>query len=96
MLTEPEAFDNIGSAGKMSLERKAVLVIADGLGDRAVEDGKTPLQLAKTPALDRLAKEGSTGLMSTLGRGIIPGSDTAHLALLGYEPHLYYKGIGPL
>ena len=96
LLTEPKAFDNITPARKMSLERKAVLVVVDGLGDRAVENGKTPLQLAKKPALDGLAKEGSTGLMSTLGRGIIPGSDTAHLALLGYEPNLYYKGRGPL
>jgi len=80
----------------MSLEKKAVLVVADGVGDRAVKNGKTPLQLAEKPTLDKLGKEGSTGLMSTLGRGIIPGSDTAHLALLGYEPHLYYKGRGPL
>ena len=79
----------------MSLEKKAVLVIVDGLGDRPVKDNKTPLQLAKKPVLDELAREGSTGLMSTLGRGIIPGSDTAHLALFGYDVGLYYKGRGP-
>jgi len=79
----------------MSLEKRVILVVVDGLGDRVVKDGKTPLQLADKPNLDRLAKEGSTGLMSTLGRGVIPGSDTAHLALLGYEPDLYYKGRGP-
>lgn len=79
----------------MSLEKRAILVVVDGLGDRVVKDGKTPLQLADKPILDKLAREGSTGLMSTLGRGIIPGSDTAHLALFGYEPDLYYKGRGP-
>ena len=79
----------------MSLEKKAVLVVVDGLGDRPVKDNKTPLQLAKKPVLDELAREGSTGLMSPLGRGIIPGSDTAHLALFGYDADLYYKGRGP-
>lgn len=79
----------------MSLEKKVILLVVDGLGDRVVKDGKTTLQLADKPILDELAREGSTGLMSTLGRGIIPGSDTAHLALFGYEPDLYYKGRGP-
>jgi len=79
----------------MSLEKKVILVVVDGLGDRVVKDGKATLQLADKPILDELAREGSTGLMSTLGRGIIPGSDTAHLALFGYEPRLYYKGRGP-
>jgi len=79
----------------LPLEKKVILVVVDGLGDRVVKDGKTTLQLANKPILDELAREGSTGLMSTLGRGIIPGSDTAHLAIFGYEPHLYYKGRGP-
>lgn len=77
------------------LEKKAIFVVVDGLGDRAVKDGKTPLQLAKKPVLDELAAKGCTGLMSTLGPGVIPGSDTAHLALFGYDPDVYYKGRGP-
>lgn len=77
------------------LEKKAILVIADGLGDRQVKEGKTSLQLAEKPVLDELAASGSTGVMSTLGPGIIPGSDTSHLALFGYEPEVYYKGRGP-
>ncbi|MBC7188866.1 2,3-bisphosphoglycerate-independent phosphoglycerate mutase [Candidatus Aerophobetes bacterium] len=77
------------------LEKKAIFLVVDGLGDRAVKEGKTPLQIAHKPLLDFLAKEGCTGLMSTLGPGIIPGSDTAHLALFGYEPQVYYKGRGP-
>ncbi len=79
----------------MYLEKKAILVVVDGLGDRMAKDGKTPLQLARKPVLDKLARGGSTGLMSTLGRGVIPGSDTAHLALFGYDPAIYYKGRGP-
>ena len=77
------------------IEKKALLVVVDGMGDRSVKDGKTPLQLATKPVLDGLAAKGATGLMSTIGPGIIPGSDTAHLALLGYDPDIYYKGRGP-
>ncbi|NQS90667.1 2,3-bisphosphoglycerate-independent phosphoglycerate mutase [Patescibacteria group bacterium] len=77
------------------IEKKAILVIVDGVGDRAVKDGKTPLQLANKPILDDLALKGATGLMSTIGIGIIPGSDTAHLALFGYDPKVYYRGRGP-
>ncbi len=76
------------------VEKKAIFTIIDGLGDRAVKDGKTPLQLANKPVLDDLARKGATGLMNTLGVGIIPGSDTAHLALFGYEPKIYYRGRG--
>ena len=70
----------------------------DGLGDRAVPqlDGKTPLQVAKTPVFDRLAKTGLNGIMDVIGPGITPGSDAAHLALFGYDPKVYYKGRGPL
>ena len=77
------------------LEKKAIFVVVDGMGDRVVKGGKTTLQLAKKPILDELATEGCTGLMYTLGPGIIPGSDTAHLALFGYDPEIYYKGRGP-
>ena len=79
----------------MPLEKRVILVVVDGLGDRAVNKGKTALGLADKPVLDKLACEGSTGLMSTLGRGVIPGSDTAHLAIFGYDPQLYYRGRGP-
>ena len=75
----------------------ALLLIADGLGDRRVPelDGKTPLEAAKTPTLDRLAAEGESGLMDPIGVGIRGGSDTGHLALLGYNPYEYYPGRGP-
>ncbi len=70
----------------------------DGVGDRPVPElgGKTPLQAAKTPVFDRLAKEGQNGLMDVISPGITPGSDTAHLALFGYDPIKDYPGRGPL
>ena len=70
---------------------KALLVIMDGLGDRT---DKTPLDLASTPVLDSFAKKGMTGLLYPIGIGFIPGSDTAHLAILGYDPFEFYKGRG--
>ena len=82
----------------MSDKKIAVLVVMDGLGDRPLNelDGKTPLQAAKTPTFDRLAREGQNGLMNVIGPGITPGSDTAHLALFGYDPIVEYPGRGPL
>lgn len=66
------------------------------MGDRPCKDyPKTPLETAKTPALDQLANRGLCGIMDTIGPGIRPGSDTAHLAIFGYDPYIYYKGRGP-
>lgn len=66
------------------------------MGDRPSKAfPRTPLDTAKTPALDQLAKLGICGIMDTIGPGIRPGSDTAHLALFGYDPFIYYKGRGP-
>jgi len=78
--------------------RRALLVICDGMGDRVEREfgGETPLGIAKTPTLDRLAASGSVGLMDPIGPGIRPGSDYATTALLGYDPHIYYTGRGGL
>jgi 2,3-bisphosphoglycerate-independent phosphoglycerate mutase len=57
-------------------------------------EGRTPLEEAKTPNMDRLAKEGQNGLMDVIAPGIAPGSDTAHLAILGYDPLEVYTGRG--
>ena len=82
---------------KMDSGKKILIVVMDGLGDRAVKelDYKTPLQYANTPNLDWFAKNGSTGIMDTIGPGIRPGSDTSHLAILGYDPFKVYTGRGP-
>jgi 2,3-bisphosphoglycerate-independent phosphoglycerate mutase len=74
---------------------KAILIIADGLGGRPSDfKGKTCLEAARTPNLDELARRGETGLVDPIGPGIRPGSDTSHLSLLGYDPHLVYSGRG--
>jgi len=77
---------------------KILFLVLDGVADRPCSElaGKTPLQAAKTPNLDAIAREGVCGIMDTIAPGIRPGSDTAHLALLGYDPHTYYTGRGPL
>ncbi|MBS3067413.1 2,3-bisphosphoglycerate-independent phosphoglycerate mutase [Candidatus Micrarchaeota archaeon] len=73
---------------------KAILFIIDGLGD--LPTPKTALQAAKKKNFDWLAKNGVCGLMSTIDRGITPGSDVSHLQLFGYDPKEYYPGRGPL
>jgi 2,3-bisphosphoglycerate-independent phosphoglycerate mutase len=74
---------------------KAVVFIIDGLGDRPNKQGNTPLKDAHTPTMDKMAKEGICGIMSAVDIGVGPGSDTAHLALLGYNPYTTYTGRGP-
>jgi 2,3-bisphosphoglycerate-independent phosphoglycerate mutase len=73
------------------------MLISDGLADRPVPelDGRTPLEAADTPSLDRIASEGECGQMDPIGPGIRAGSDTSHLALLGYDPFKVYTGRGP-
>jgi len=74
---------------------KGILVIADGLGGRPTDmDGLTCLEQAKTPVLDGLAETGALGLVDPIGPGVRPGSDTAHLSLLGYNPYEVYTGRG--
>ena len=80
------------------MNKKAILAIFDGLGDWPVAEfgGKTPLEAATTPNLDALAAESITGMLCSVGRGIAPGSDIAHLSLFGYAPETYYGGRGPI
>ncbi|BAI62017.1 2,3-bisphosphoglycerate-independent phosphoglycerate mutase [Methanocella paludicola SANAE] len=73
---------------------KILLIVLDGASDRPV-GGKTPLSEAGMRNLDKLAYGGINGIMDTVGPGIRPGSDTSHLAILGYDPHTYYTGRGP-
>lgn len=78
--------------------KKAILVICDGLGDKPIKelDNLTPLEAAYTPNIDYFTNQAETGAMYTLGRGVVPGSDVAHLALFGYKPEIYYSGRGPI
>ncbi|MCD6105774.1 MAG: 2,3-bisphosphoglycerate-independent phosphoglycerate mutase [Thermoplasmata archaeon] len=76
------------------MRKSVILLILDGAGDRPV-GGRTPLEVAETPNLDAIASRGECGMLSSVGRGIRPGSDTAHLALLGVDPFEYYTGRGP-
>ena len=77
---------------------KYVVVLGDGMADEPIAelDGKTPLAYAKTPMMDQLAATGEVGLAKTIPAGMKPGSDTANLAVLGYDPEKYYSGRSPL
>ena len=77
---------------------KYVVILGDGMADYPVPelDGKTPLQCAKHPNMDRLAEIGEFGLVKTVPDGMKPGSDTANLAVFGYDPKVYYSGRSPL
>ena len=77
---------------------KYVLVLGDGMADRPIEElgGRTPLEYAKTPTLDELSKVSEIGLVATIPEGMNPGSDTANLSVLGYNPRDYYTGRSPL
>ncbi|MCL2688181.1 MAG: phosphoglycerate mutase, partial [Methanobrevibacter sp.] len=76
---------------------KGIIMIIDGLGDRPLKElnNLTPLQAAKTPNMDKMAKKGINGIMDSIKPGIIPGSDTAHISILGYDPYVVYTGRGP-
>ncbi|MEM3851483.1 MAG: 2,3-bisphosphoglycerate-independent phosphoglycerate mutase [Methanomassiliicoccales archaeon] len=78
--------------------RKILFIICDGLGDRpsAELNGLTPLQAAKKPNIDRIAANAMQGVIYTISPGTVPGSDTSHLTLLGYNPEKVYTGRGPL
>lgn len=77
---------------------KYVIVLGDGMADRPIEKlgGMTPLEYAKTPQMDALAAAGEIGMVHTIPEGMSPGSDTANLSVLGYDPKIYYSGRSPL
>ena len=77
---------------------KYVILLGDGMADYPLEelDGKTPLEYARTPNMDKIAKEGTLGLIDTIPAGFSPGSDVAIMSVLGYNPEQYYTGRGPL
>lgn len=77
---------------------KHIIILGDGMADKAIEKlgGKTPLQFAKTPYMDMLAKMGRTGRLITVPEGYNPGSEVANTAILGYDLDKVYEGRGPL
>ncbi len=77
---------------------KYIVVLGDGMADEPIEQlgGKTPLAYAKTPAMDALAKVSEIGMVHTIPKGMSPGSDTANLSVMGYDPKEYYTGRSPL
>lgn len=77
---------------------KYVIVLGDGMADEPIEQlgGKTPLAYADTPNLDALSKKSEIGMVHTIPDGMKPGSDTANLSVIGYDPRKYYSGRSPL
>ncbi|MFA5927681.1 MAG: cofactor-independent phosphoglycerate mutase [Candidatus Margulisiibacteriota bacterium] len=72
---------------------KYIILIGDGMAD----DGElTPLMEANIPNINRLAKEGQTGLVNVIPDNMLPGSDVSNMSIMGYNPHLFYTGRGPL
>ena len=77
---------------------KYVVILGDGMADEPIArlDGKTPLEYADTPAMDELARVSEIGMVRTIPEGMSPGSDTANLSVMGYDPKIYYTGRSPL
>ena len=77
---------------------KYIVVLGDGMADEPIEalNGKTPLAYANTPNMDRLSKLSEVGMVHTIPDGMNPGSDTANLSVMGYDPKKYYSGRSPL
>ena len=77
---------------------KYIVVLGDGMADEPIAElgNKTPLEYANTPTMDLLSKKAEIGLVHTIPEGMNPGSDTANLAVMGYNPKKYYTGRSPL
>jgi 2,3-bisphosphoglycerate-independent phosphoglycerate mutase len=77
---------------------KYLVLLCDGMADRPFEalGGKTPMQLAKKPNMDKLAAVSELGMCKTVAQGLKPGSDVANLSVMGYDPMECYTGRSPL
>ena len=77
---------------------KYAIIIPDGAADEPLPElgGRTPLDVAKTPNMDRIAMEGRQGTVRTVPEGFESGSDVATMCLLGYDPKVYHTGRAPL
>jgi 2,3-bisphosphoglycerate-independent phosphoglycerate mutase len=77
---------------------KYIVLLGDGMSDKKLDElgGKTPLQVARTPNMDFMARRGRMGLARTVPDGFAPGSDVANLSVFGYDPRTCYTGRSPL
>lgn len=77
---------------------KYIVVLGDGMADYPIDElnERTPLEYANTPMMDELAQKSEIGQVHTIPAGMSPGSDTANLSVLGYDPKKYYTGRSPL
>ena len=77
---------------------KYIVVLGDGMSDEPIEalGGKTPLEYAKTPAMDALASGGQVGMVQNVPEGMHPGSEVANLSVMGYDPKTDFTGRSPL
>lgn len=79
-------------------KQKYVVVLSDGMAGWPLDqlDGKTTIEAADCPTMDRLAREGRAGIVQTVPAGMPPGSDVANLSIMGYDPQVAYTGRSPL
>ena len=77
---------------------KYIIMLCDGMADEPLEElqGQTPLEMARTINLDQMAPRSEIGMVRTVPEGMAPGSDTANLSVIGYDPKQYYTGRSPL
>ena len=77
---------------------KYLVMLGDGMADEPLDElgGKTPLEFADTPVLDSYAARSEIGMVATIPEGMSPGSDTANLSVIGYDPKEDYTGRSPL
>lgn len=77
---------------------KYIVMLCDGMADEPLDElqGRTPLEAARTPNMDKMAVRSEIGMVRTVPEGMAPGSDTANLSVIGYDPKIYYTGRSPL
>lgn len=77
---------------------KYILLVPDGMADLPMAElnGMTPMEAARTPNFNELSEESLIASVLTVPAGMYPGSDVANMGILGYDPHKYYTGRGPI
>ena len=77
---------------------KYIIILGDGMADWPINEigGRTPLEVANKPNMDKLIKSGISGMVNTIPKGMPAGSDVANLSVFGFNPKTYYTGRSPL